>query len=253
MPCSFGLLSGVRKFLYRVSIPGSGVTETIFSHQFDSFRRKHWFTPRVVQSWCLVFPFGKNFGPDKPSHAEALTIPIVAGRSPLTDLLMDMLFRHSCNAHHRLGDVYFSLNSTRQVRGEPVIKNSMLTEPEMTDHVKVLGILQGHSPTNRTFYSCRDHATTALALAQDVQGVPYYQTVMHWKATSSAEHYLHGDVRPTNALDVAPLPSTAAHVSVLPDSSRCPWTRLILQDEQRNWPAQPGSGYEEPCERELAT
>jgi hypothetical protein len=152
----------------RVSIPGSGVTETIFSHQFDSFRRKHWFTPRVVQSWCLVFPFGKNFGPDKPSHAEALTIPIVAGRSPLTDLLMDMLFRHSCNAHHRLGDVYFSLNSTRQVRGETVIKNSLLTEPEMTDHVKVLGILQGHSPTNRTFYSCRDHATTALALAQDV-------------------------------------------------------------------------------------
>ena len=222
----------------RVSIPGSGVTETIFSHQFDSFRRKHWFTPRVVQSWCLVFPFGKNFGPDKPSHAEALTIPIVAGRSPLTDLLMDMLFRHSCNAHHRLGDVYFSLNSTRQVRGEPVIKNSMLTEPEMTDHVKVLGILQGHSPTNRTFYSCRDHATTALALAQDVQGVPYYQTVMHWKATSSAEHYLHGDVRPTNALDVAPLPSTAAHVSVLPDSSRCPWTKLIMQDGQRNWPAQ---------------
>jgi hypothetical protein len=124
------------------------------------------------------------------------------------------------------------------VGDEEVIQNSLLLEREMSDMVKIVGILLGHSPTNRTFYSCRDHATTALALAQDVQGVPYFQRFMHWKALDSANHYLHGDIRPTNALDVASLPSSAAHVSVLPASSRCPWKKLIAQGERITPPAE---------------
>ena len=108
----------------------------------------------------------------------------------MTDLLMDMLFQHCSTAHLRLGDVFFSLNTARRVGDEEVIQNSLLLEREMSDMVKIVGILLGHSPTNRTFYSCRDHATTALALAQDVQGVPYFQRFMHWKALDSANHSL---------------------------------------------------------------
>ena len=223
---------------FRITMPGSEITEVIFAHQFDSMSRHSWFTPAVCSSICIMAPNGKTWGIDKPGNSAPWAFSIVEGRSHMSNLLIDLMFQQASKAHLRKGDIFFSLNSIRVHHGRTCMDNRKLTACDMNKFMKILAVLLGEDPTGICMYSIKSTAATTLATtaAQELAGSGYFKSLANWTSKEAPRGYVHPDMRPVNALDVPQLSARDLQNAAMPRAPNTAWKAVVDQELQQRWP-----------------
>ena len=222
---------------FRMRTP-NGSVEVFYSFQFDQMRLQPWFTAAACLSICIIHLEGKQWGIDKPNCPRPLAYAIVQGRSAATDILKDSLFQHCDDAHHRPGDAFFSLNTTRKTAQTTRVENKKLLSKEVTLLLKTTAILLDDDPTHLTLKSIRQTVATSLAragVADDGEaGQGYFRKYMGWLSTEAPRRYVNFQIRPVSGLDTELLTRDEVDGAKLPSSKRTLWKQLVAEDlEQR--------------------